>query len=68
MSDSVKCEEPINELTVQAWLLYPHLNFQYCTLFESGTELRTDRLTDGQTNRRTIRSLDALGGPFRPGA
>ena len=34
---SVKCEEPIDELTVQVWLLYHHLNFTYCTLFESGT-------------------------------
>ena len=57
---SVKCEEPIDELTVQVWLLYHHPNFKYCTLFVSGTELRTDR--------RTIRLLDAPGGPFRPGA
>ena len=69
---SVKCEEPIDELTVQVWLLYDHPNFKYCTLFVSGTELRTDRRTDGQTDkrtdRRTIRLLDAPGGPFRPGA
>ena len=52
---SVKCEEPINELTVQVWLLYHHPNFKYCTLFLSGTELRTDKRTD----RRTIRLLDA---------
>ena len=24
---SVKCEEPIDELTVQVWLLYDHPNF-----------------------------------------
>ena len=73
---SVKCEEPIDELTVQVWLLYHHPNFKYCTLFVSGTELRTngqtDRQTDGQTDgrtdRRTIQLLDAPGGPFRPGA
>ena len=69
---SVKCEEPIDELTVQVWLLYDHQNFNYCTLFVSGTELRTDRRTDrrtdGQTDRQTIRLLDAPGGPFRPGA
>ena len=53
---SVKCEEPIDELTVQVWLLYHHPNFEYCTLFVSGTELRTDKRTD----RRTIRLLDAL--------
>ena len=50
---SVKCEEPIDELTVQVWLLYHHPNFKYCTLFVSGTELRTDRLTDRQTDRQT---------------
>ena len=43
---SVKCEEPIDELTVQVWLLYHHQNFKYCTLFVSGTELLTDRQTD----------------------
>ena len=45
---SVKCEEPINELTFQVWLLLYHLNFKYCTLFVSGMELRTDRQTNGQ--------------------
>ena len=29
---SVKCEDPIDELTVQVWLLYYHQNFKYCTL------------------------------------
>ena len=28
---SVKCEEPIDELTVKVWLLYHHSNFNYCT-------------------------------------
>ena len=64
---SMKCEEPIDELTVQVWLLYLHSNFKYCTLFVSGTELRTDRRTDKRTDRRTMRLLDAPGGPFRPG-
>ena len=68
---SVQCEEPIDELTVQVWLLYHQQNFKYCTLLVSGTELRTDRQTDkqtnGQTDRRMIRLLDAPGGPFRPG-
>ena len=54
---SVKCEQPLDELTVQVWLLYDHPNFKYCTLFISGTELRTDgrtnRRTDGQTDGRT---------------
>ena len=69
---SVKCGEPIDEATVQVWILYHHPHFKYCTLFVSGTELRTDKQTDGRTNRRTdrqtIRLLDAPGGPFRPGA
>ena len=68
---SVKCEEPIDDLTIQVWLLYHHPNFKYCTLFVSGTELRTNRRTirqtDGQTNGRTIRLLDVPGGPSRPG-
>ena len=50
---SVKCEEPIDELTVQVWLLNHHPNFKYCTLFVSGTELRTDRQTNKQTDRRS---------------
>ena len=29
---SVKYEEPIDELTVQVWLLNHHTNFKYCTL------------------------------------
>ena len=62
----VKCEQPLDELTVQVWLLYYHPNFKYCTLNVSGTELRTDKRTDGQTDGRTIQTLDAPGGPFRP--
>ena len=50
---SMECEEPIDELTVQVWLLYQHPNFKYCTLFVSGTELRTDRRTDKQTDGRS---------------
>ena len=69
---SVKCEQPLDELTVQVLLLYDHPNFKYCTLFISGTELqtdgRTDRRTDGRTDGQTIQTLDAPGGPFRPGA
>ena len=52
---SEECEQLLDELTVQVWLLYDHPNFKYCTLFVSGTELRTDRQTDGQTNGRTDR-------------
>ena len=50
---SVKCEEPIDELTVQVCLLYHNPNFKYCTLFVSGTELRTDKRTDRQTDGRS---------------
>ena len=56
---SVKCEEPIDQLTVQIWLLYHHRNFKYCTLFASGTEIWTDRQTNGQMDGRTIQLLDA---------
>ena len=69
---SVKNEQPLDEHTVQVWLLYDHPNFKYCTLFISGTELGTDRRTNGRTDIRTdgqtIQTLDATGGPFRPGA
>ena len=56
---SVKCGDSIDELTVQVWLLYHHPNFKYCTLFVSGTELRRNGQTNGRTDRRTIRLLDA---------
>ena len=58
---SVKCEEP------KVWLLYHHQNFKYnvyCILFVSGTELQQ---TDKEADKRTIRLLDAPGGPFRRG-
>ena len=51
---SEKCEEHVDELTVQVWLLYHHPNFKYCTLFVSGTELQTN----GQTNRQTNEQMD----------
>ena len=38
---SVKCRKPLDELAVQVWLLYRHANFKYCTLYVSGTKLRT---------------------------
>ena len=44
---SMKYEEPIEELTVQVWLLYHHPNFKYCTLFVR-TELWTDKQTEGR--------------------
>ena len=60
---SVKCEEPIDELTVQVWLLYHHPNFKYCTLLVSESELQTDK----QTDRRTIPLLDAPRRTFQAG-
>ena len=48
---SAKCEQPLNELTVQVWLLYGHPNLKYCSLLVSGTELRTNGQTDGWTDR-----------------
>ena len=45
---SVKCEEPVDELTVQFWLLYHPPNFKYCTLIVIGMELRTEGQTDGR--------------------
>ena len=47
---SVKCEEPIDEATVQVWFLYHHPNFKYFTLFVCRTELRTNRRTDRRTD------------------
>ena len=47
---SERCEEPIDELTVQGWLFNHHPNFKYCTLFVSGTELQTNGQTNGQTD------------------
>ena len=57
---SEKCEEPIDEITVQVWLLYHHPNFKYCTFLQARRNYR-------QTDRWMIRLLDAPGGPFRPG-
>ena len=54
----VKCDDPSDELTVQVWLLSLHPNFNYWTLFVSGTEVRTDRQTDGQTDSQTDRQTD----------
>ena len=44
---SVSCEQPLDELTVQGWLLCHHPSYECCTLFVSGTELWMDRQTDG---------------------
>ena len=65
---SVKCEEPLDELTVQVWLLYLHPNFNYWTLFISGTELRTDRRTDGQTDGQTDGRTDGRSKHYMPPA
>ena len=47
---SVKCEKPLEELTVQVLFLYDHPNLKYCALYVSRMELRTDKWT----NRRTL--------------
>ena len=52
---SVKCEQPLDELTVQVWLLYDHPNFKYCTLFKSRTELWTDEWIDKRTDDPSTR-------------
>ena len=56
---SMKCEEPIDELTIQVWLLYHDPNLKYCTLFVSGTELRTE--TDDPITRCPQRTSQAGG-------
>ena len=43
---SGKCVQPLDELTVQVWLLYDHLNFKYCTF-------SVRRIMDKQTHRQT---------------
>ena len=58
---SVKCEEPIDEPTVQVWLIYHHPNFKYCTLFVRGTELRTDKQTDKPITRCPRQTFQAGG-------
>ena len=77
---SVKCEEPIDELTVQVWLLYHHPNLKYtCTSKHVGEKCgklwlkdialcKRDGIMDKRTDRRTIQTLDAPDGPFRPEA
>ena len=45
---SVKCVQPLDELTVQVWLLYDHPNFKYCTLV-----YKRDGITDRRTDRRS---------------
>ena len=62
---SVKCGEPIDELTIQVWLLYYHPNFKCCTLFVSGTELQTGGQTERHTNGQTDDPITRCpGGPF----
>ena len=58
---SVKCGKPLDELTVQVWLLYDHPNFKYCILFISGTELRTDGRTNDPNTRCPRRTFQARG-------
>ena len=48
---SVKCEEPLDELTVQVWLLYYHQNFKYCTVCK----------WDDPITRRALRTIQEGG-------
>ena len=45
---SVKCEQPLDELTVQVWLMYDHQNFKFCIVCKQ----------DGILNKRTDQSTD----------
>ena len=49
---SVKYEEPIDELTVQVWLLYDHPNLilHFVCKRDGITTRRTDRQTEGRSN------------------
>ena len=62
---SVKCEQPIDELTVHVWLLYDHPNLKYCTLYVSGKELRMtgriNRQRDDPITRCLWRTFQAGG-------
>ena len=61
----VKCEQPLDEITVQVWLLYDYPNLKYCTtLYVRGWNVRqTDRKMDGQM----IQVLDTPSGPCTVG-
>ena len=59
---SVKCEQPLDELTVQVWfILYPYPNLKYCTWYRwFGIMYRQmDARTDNWITR-------CQRGPFRP--
>ena len=61
---SGRCEQPLDELTVQVWLLYNRPNFKYCTLSVSGMELWTDKMDkqmDNQITRCHRRTFQAGG-------
>ena len=64
----VKCEKPIDDITLQVCLVYDHPNFKYGTLYVSRTTLQTNRQTDKQKDGWMIWLLDSTDRPFRPGA
>ena len=66
---SVRCEQPIDELTVQVWSQYHHSNCKYRTLYVNGTALRKNKQTDGRTDKQRDRRSNTRcpGRPFRPG-
>ena len=59
---SVQCEKLLDELTVQVWFLYDQQNLKYCTLYVSGTELRTDKRTNRQTDDQITRCPRRVSG------
>ena len=59
---SEECEQPLDELTVQVWLLYHRPNFKYCTLLKAGlSNEQTDKQTDDPITRCPRRTFQAGG-------
>ena len=68
---SVKCEEPIDEVIVQVWLLYhnPNFNIALCKwdgITDRQTHKRTDRQTDDPITRCPRQTFQAGGIKTRP--
>ena len=56
---SLKCEQSLDELTVQVCWLYVNPNLKYCTLYISGTEPPTD-LSGRKCKNLTAFNLDPV--------
>ena len=48
---SANCQQPLDEVTVQVWLLYLYPNLKYCTLYVGGMELWSNEQTDNPLTR-----------------